>query len=168
MYSITTWDWHIHRKIFSKYYWIKPKSDCIYHLPIDLEHQTDSVRLVPNQSENGTYNLISVWFNNISVSFPCAPPENPSTGHHLAPPSRFAPLPKGPHRAGDCCSSASIADDRFRSLVLALNRKILLLLSYNICTQYIGHNKFLPIWLHIICLIFNHRFFSYLEKIFRS
>ena len=25
---------------------IKPKSDCIYHAPIDLEHQTDAVRLL--------------------------------------------------------------------------------------------------------------------------
>ena len=29
-------------------------------------HQTDSVRLVLNQSWNGKYNLISVWFNKIS------------------------------------------------------------------------------------------------------
>ena len=38
---------------------IKPISDCIYHLPIDLEQQMD-VRLVPNQSEDGKYILISV------------------------------------------------------------------------------------------------------------
>ena len=31
---------------FSKSYWIKLKSDCIYHAPIDLEQQTDSVRLL--------------------------------------------------------------------------------------------------------------------------
>ena len=29
-------------------------------------HQID-VRFVPNQSENGKYNLISGWFNNISL-----------------------------------------------------------------------------------------------------
>ena len=29
------------------------------------------VRLVPNQSENDNYNLISVWFNNISKRFLC-------------------------------------------------------------------------------------------------
>ena len=34
------------REIFSKYYQIKPKSDCIYHAPIDLEQQVDSVRLL--------------------------------------------------------------------------------------------------------------------------
>ena len=50
-----------HREIFSK-------SDCIYHFPIDFEQQTD-VRLVPNQSEIGNYNLISVWFNKISKIF---------------------------------------------------------------------------------------------------
>ena len=32
--------------------------------------QTD-VRLVPNQSENGNYNLISGWFNKISKTFFC-------------------------------------------------------------------------------------------------
>ena len=34
------------REIFSKSYQIKLKSDCIYHFPIDLEQQTDSVRLL--------------------------------------------------------------------------------------------------------------------------
>ena len=33
-------------------------------------NQTD-VRLVPNQSENGKYNLISVWFNKTSKRFIC-------------------------------------------------------------------------------------------------
>ena len=33
---------------------MNPKSDCIYHLPIDLEQQTD-VRLYPNQSVNGKF-----------------------------------------------------------------------------------------------------------------
>ena len=33
-------------------------------------NQTD-VSLVPNQPENGKYNLISVWFNNISKIFLC-------------------------------------------------------------------------------------------------
>ena len=37
---------------------IKPESDCIQHFPIDSEQQTDTVRLVPNQSENGKYNVI--------------------------------------------------------------------------------------------------------------
>ena len=85
-----------HRKIISKSYKIKPKSECIYHFPIDLEQQNGKnnlisvwfskiskknfcvhvarttngcVRLVPNQSENGKYTLISVWFNMISKRF---------------------------------------------------------------------------------------------------
>ena len=33
-------------EIFSESYQINPKSDCIYHFPIDLEQQTDSVRLL--------------------------------------------------------------------------------------------------------------------------
>ena len=37
---------HAHREIFSKSYQIKPKSDCIYHFPIDLEQQTNSVRFL--------------------------------------------------------------------------------------------------------------------------
>ena len=41
-------DTRTHREMFSKFYSIKPKSDCIYHFP--------------NQSENGKYNLISTWF----------------------------------------------------------------------------------------------------------
>ena len=55
-----------HREIFSKSYRLKLKSDYIYHFPIDLEQQPD-VRLVPNQSEYGKYNLISVRFNKISL-----------------------------------------------------------------------------------------------------
>ena len=35
-----------------------------------ISSQTD-VRLVPNQSENGNYNLISVWFNKILKRFLC-------------------------------------------------------------------------------------------------
>ena len=53
--------WRTRREIFSQSYLLKPKSDCIYHAPIDLEQQTDSVRLwFQIQSENGKYNLISV------------------------------------------------------------------------------------------------------------
>ena len=37
-----------------KSYHIKPKSDCIYHAPIDLEPNGR-----PFGSENGKYNLIS-------------------------------------------------------------------------------------------------------------
>ena len=32
------------RELFLKSYQIKPKSDCIYRAPIDLEQQTDTVR----------------------------------------------------------------------------------------------------------------------------
>ena len=35
-----------HREIFSEFYQIKSKSDCIYHFPIDFEQQTDTVRLL--------------------------------------------------------------------------------------------------------------------------
>ena len=48
------------RNIFQILHYIKPKSDCIYHAPIDLEQQTDTVRLLYqiNQSVHGKYNLI--------------------------------------------------------------------------------------------------------------
>ena len=39
----------------------KPKSDCIYHAPIDLKPSI-GVRLVQNQLENGKFNLISKIF----------------------------------------------------------------------------------------------------------
>ena len=35
-----------HREIFSKSYWIKLNSDFIYQFPIDLEQETDTVRLL--------------------------------------------------------------------------------------------------------------------------
>ena len=53
-----------HREIFSKSYWIKQESDCIYYFSIDW-NQTD-ISLVLNKLENGKYNLISVRFNKIS------------------------------------------------------------------------------------------------------
>ena len=40
-----------HREIFSKSYSINPKSDCIYHFPIDLD---------PNGCPNGS-KLIGKW-----------------------------------------------------------------------------------------------------------
>ena len=49
---------------------MKPKSDCIYHFLIDLK-PNGAVRLVPNQPENGKYNLISVQFNKIWKIFLC-------------------------------------------------------------------------------------------------
>ena len=37
------WILYTHREIFSKSYKIKPKSDCIYHFPIDLGTKRTSV-----------------------------------------------------------------------------------------------------------------------------
>ena len=42
-----------------------PKSDGIYHFPIDLE-PNGCPFAVPNQSVHDKYNLISVWFHKIS------------------------------------------------------------------------------------------------------
>ena len=53
-------DMHTHREISSKSYSINPNSDCIYHFPIDLEPNGQCPFAVPNQLENGKYNLISV------------------------------------------------------------------------------------------------------------
>ena len=50
---------HTHGEIFSKSCQIKPKSDCIYHFPIDLEPNGRPFA-VPNQSGNGKYNRILV------------------------------------------------------------------------------------------------------------
>ena len=58
-----------HGEFFSKSYSITSKSDCIYHFPIDFEPR--DFRLVPNQSENDKYNLISGSFNNIQGFFFC-------------------------------------------------------------------------------------------------
>jgi len=44
----------IHREIFSKSYWIKPKSDCIYHFPIDLEPNGRPIDSEPNRT--------TLWF----------------------------------------------------------------------------------------------------------
>ena len=57
-------------KIFPKSSKINLKSNCISHLPIDLD-PNGRVRLDPNQSENGKYNLISDWFNKTSEKFLC-------------------------------------------------------------------------------------------------
>ena len=59
------------REIFSNSHWIEPKSDCIYHAPINLETSGCSPFGVSNQLENGKFNLISVWFNNNSKRFLC-------------------------------------------------------------------------------------------------
>ena len=55
----------LHTEFFSKVYYINPKPYCIYHAPIDLEQQTDIVRLVSNQSVTGKYNQVS----SISLKF---------------------------------------------------------------------------------------------------
>ena len=47
-----------HRDFFSKSYQIKPKSDCIYHFPIDLEQKCSLSACARNQSVHGKYNLI--------------------------------------------------------------------------------------------------------------
>ena len=51
-----------HREIFLKSYQIKPKSECIYHFPIDLElngRPFGSLDCI-YQPEKDKYNLISV------------------------------------------------------------------------------------------------------------
>ena len=40
-----------HREIFPKSYQMKPKSDCIYHFPIDSEHKRTASVCVPNRSK---------------------------------------------------------------------------------------------------------------------
>ena len=65
---------HIHR---DKSYWIKMKPDWIYHFPLHLE-PNGHIHMVPNESKNGKYNLISGWFDNISKTF-CAWHENGET-----------------------------------------------------------------------------------------
>ena len=57
--------------MFSKFYLKFLKSDCIYHFLINLE---PNVRLDPNQSQNGKYNLILGLFNKISKIFLCVYP----------------------------------------------------------------------------------------------
>ena len=58
--------------------WSKPKSECLQFYD-RFRFQTD-VRLDPNRSENGKYNLISVWINKIPKSFLCV--EIPYGGQH--------------------------------------------------------------------------------------
>ena len=67
-----------HREIFSKSCWINPKSDCIYHFPIDLEPNRRPFGF-PNQSENVKYNLISGWFNKIYKIFLCVQRQDMTT-----------------------------------------------------------------------------------------
>ena len=43
------------------------ESDCFHHFSI--ARKPNGIPLVPNQSENGKYNLISVWFNKILKRF---------------------------------------------------------------------------------------------------
>ena len=111
------------------------KFDCIYHLPIDLEHQKES-RLVQNQSENGEHNRTSrlaatlekitsraVWeaaasseLNGIQID---NPPETPRTLQHLYIVSRGLRGPQFvPHDAERC----QFLSDRYKNSSL---RKIL-------------------------------------------
>ena len=46
------------------------RNQIVFTLYLLIWNQTD-VRLDPNQSENGKYNLISLWFNKISKRFVC-------------------------------------------------------------------------------------------------
>ena len=42
------------------------------YLPIfQMIYNQEDIRLVPNQSENDKYNLVSVWFNKISKIYLC-------------------------------------------------------------------------------------------------
>ena len=45
-----------------------------------MEQQTDTVRLDPNQSENGKYNLIAGWLNKIQKLFFCVQYESSGMG----------------------------------------------------------------------------------------
>ena len=49
---------HTHKKIFSKSYLINPKSDCIYHFPIDLEHK----RTCPFLFQINRKMVNTIWF----------------------------------------------------------------------------------------------------------
>ena len=54
--------WPSREQFFSKPWWIKPKSDWIYLFPIHLE-SNGLIRLLPNHSENGKYNLKKILAN---------------------------------------------------------------------------------------------------------
>jgi len=56
-----------HREIFWESCWLKPKSDCIYRFPVDLDPYGSPF----GSKSNGKYSLISGWFNKISERFFC-------------------------------------------------------------------------------------------------
>ena len=62
---------HAHREIFSKSYHIKTKSDLITIFLDWFGTANGQPSAVPNQSENGKYNLILDWFDKISKRFLC-------------------------------------------------------------------------------------------------
>ena len=70
--------WHVFADYLNKNYTqrnlfdflkIKPKSDCIHHVPIDFEPNEQCLFAVPDQSENGKYNpfLDNQWKAGISL-----------------------------------------------------------------------------------------------------
>ena len=63
-------DFHAHREIFPISYKSTWNQIVLTSFRL-IRHQTN-VRLNPNQSETGKYNLISGWFNAIQKRFPCA------------------------------------------------------------------------------------------------
>ena len=72
-YIITNIIANAHREIFlilNK----STRNQIVYTIFRLIWNQTQ-VCLVPNQSENGTYNLISGWFNKISKRFLCVHPQ---------------------------------------------------------------------------------------------
>ena len=64
--AVTSWHTDKSFRIFLK----SNRKQIVFTIFRLIWNQTD-VRSVPNQSENGKYNLISVWFNKIWKIFPC-------------------------------------------------------------------------------------------------
>ena len=60
--------WCVHPKNFFRNLIKSTWNKIVYTIFRLIWYQTD-VRLVPNKSENGKYNLISAWFNMISKTF---------------------------------------------------------------------------------------------------
>ena len=86
-----------HGELFYKSYWIKSKSDCIYHAPIDFGTANGRCPFaVPNLSENSLYNLISVWFNKNWKIFLCVKKNIRCSRHNggpdCGPPPSLKPL----------------------------------------------------------------------------
>ena len=65
-----SWLFYTHRNLFEI---LLNQTEVRLHLPFSdwFGAANGRVRLIPNQSEIGKYNLISVWFNKISKIFLC-------------------------------------------------------------------------------------------------